>query len=95
MTSVEYEFEGETRHVVPVASSFAESLPTVIEELTRGAVISSRPTALHGCRSLRTRRTRATAPRRSWDPTLQAQVLRILGVEIEGGERPDVPSFWG
>ena len=30
-----------------------------------------------------------------WDPILQAQVLRILGVDIPGGERPDVPSFWG
>jgi hypothetical protein len=29
-----------------------------------------------------------------WDPILQAQVLRILGVDVPVDERPEVPSFW-
>ena len=80
---------------VPVASPLADSLPNVIEELTegRGDLLTA---------DSRTRldfATHQTNPinhaEALWDPVLQAQVLRILGVEIPPGDRPDVPSFWG
>ena len=29
-----------------------------------------------------------------WDPILQAQVLRILGVQVPVVEPPTVPTFW-
>jgi pimeloyl-ACP methyl ester carboxylesterase len=81
---------------VPGASPVANSLPDVIEELTEG----------RGDLLTADRRTRLPffAPHQTnpinhaealWDPTLQAQVLKILGVDIAGGDRPDVPSFWG
>lgn len=80
---------------VPVASPLANSLPNVIEELTEGRgdllTADSRarlPFAAHQTNPI----NHAEA---LWDPILQSQVLRILGVEIDGGERPDVPSFWG
>ena len=80
---------------VPVASPLADSLPNVIEELTEGRgdllTADSRtrlPFATHQTNPI----NHAEA---LWDPVLQAQVLRILGVEIPSDERPDVPSFWG
>jgi pimeloyl-ACP methyl ester carboxylesterase len=80
---------------VPVASPLADSLPNVIEELTEGRgdlLTADSRTRL----SFATHQTNPINHAEAlWDPTLQAQVLRILGVEIGGGERPDVPSFWG
>jgi pimeloyl-ACP methyl ester carboxylesterase len=81
---------------VPVASPLADSLPNVIEELTEGRgdllTADSRtrlPFATHQTNPI----NHAEA---LWDTILQAQVLKILGVDIPGGDRPDVPSsFWG
>jgi len=81
---------------VPGASPVANSLPNVIEELTEGRgdllTADSRtrlPFATHQTNPI----NHAEA---LWDPILQAQVMRVLGVEIPEGERPGVPvSFWG
>jgi pimeloyl-ACP methyl ester carboxylesterase len=81
---------------VPVASPVADSLPNVIPELTegRGDLLTD---------DSRTRLPFAIAHQTNsinhaealWDPMLQSQVLAILGVQIPGDGRPDVPSFWG
>jgi pimeloyl-ACP methyl ester carboxylesterase len=80
---------------VPVASPLADSLPNVIEELTEGrgdlltADMRARlPFATHQTNPI----NHAEA---LWDPILQAQVLRILGVAIDGGVPAGVPPFWG
>jgi pimeloyl-ACP methyl ester carboxylesterase len=81
---------------VPGASPVADSLPNVIEELTegRGDLLTA---------DSRTRLSFAAAHQTNpinhaealWDPILQAQVLRILGVDVPIDERPEPPSFWG
>jgi hypothetical protein len=85
---------------VPGASPVANSLPNVIEELTEGLgdllTADSRTRLRFADGTVATHQTNAINHAEAlWDPILQAQVLRILGVEIPGGERPDVPSFWG
>lgn len=76
-------------------SPLADSLPDVIEELTegRGDLLTADartrlPFATHQTNPI----NHAEA---LWDPILQAQVLRILGVDIPIGERPQVAGFWG
>jgi pimeloyl-ACP methyl ester carboxylesterase len=80
---------------VPGASPAADSLPNVIEELSegRGDLLTA---------DSRTRLPFAVGHQTNpinhaealWDPILQAQVLRILGVDVPVDERPEVPSFW-
>lgn len=80
---------------VPGASPVADSLPNLIEELTEGRgdllTADSRtrlPFATHQTNPI----NHAEA---LWDPILQAQVLKILGVDIPPGDRPGIPGFWG
>jgi hypothetical protein len=80
---------------VPGASPVADSLPNLVEELTEGRgdllTADSRtrlPWATHRTNAL----NHAEA---LWDPALQAQVLRILGVQVPVDERPEAPAFWG
>ncbi|MDX6400574.1 MAG: hypothetical protein QOF27_1180 [Gaiellaceae bacterium] len=80
---------------VPIVSPLADSLPNVIDELTEG--LGDLLTADSRTRlSFATHRTNPINHAEAlWDPILQAQVLKILGVDIPGGDRPGVPSFWG
>lgn len=80
---------------VPGASPIADSLPNLIEELTEGLgdllTADSRtrlPFATHQTNPI----NHAEA---LWDPILQEQVLRILGVDLPPGDRPGIPGFWG
>jgi hypothetical protein len=80
---------------VPVASPVADSLPNVVAELSEGqgdlltADERARlPFAVHQANPI----NHAEA---LWDPILQAQVLRILGVDIPIEEPPPIPPFWG
>jgi pimeloyl-ACP methyl ester carboxylesterase len=80
---------------MPGASPIADSLPNLIEELTEGRgdllTADSRtrlPFATHQTNPI----NHAEA---LWDPILQAQVLRILGVDVPPGDRPGIPGFWG
>jgi pimeloyl-ACP methyl ester carboxylesterase len=79
---------------VPVVSPIADSLPNVIPELTegRGDLLTADartrlPFATHQTNPI----NHAEA---LWDAVLEAQVLRILGVDVSAS-RPGIPSFWG
>ncbi len=85
---------------VPGASPVANSLPDVIEELTEGRgdllTADSRTRLRFADDTVATHQTNPINHAEAlWDPILQQQVLRILGVEIPGGDRPGVPPFWG
>lgn len=79
---------------VPVVSPVADSLPNVVPELTegRGDLLTADararlPFATHQTNPV----NHAEA---LWDAVLEAQVLRILGVDVSAS-RPGIPSFWG
>jgi pimeloyl-ACP methyl ester carboxylesterase len=81
---------------VPGASPVADSLPDVIEELTegRGDLLTADSRTRLGWATHQTNPINHAEA--LWDPTLQAQVLQILGTQIPGGETPGGPaSFWG
>jgi len=78
---------------VPAISPIANSLPNVIEELSdrQGDLLTANrrsrlPYAVHQSNPI----NHAEA---LWDPTLQAQVLRILGIDVPVPSR-DEPTFW-
>lgn len=81
---------------LPAISPVATSLPPTVDELTegRGDLLTADnrtrlPFAVHQTNPI----NHAEA---LWDPTLQAQVLRILGVDVPIPQPPGlVPSFWG
>lgn len=79
---------------VPGISPIADSLPDLIDELTegRGDLLTADartrlPFATHQTNSLNHAES-------LWDPILQAQVLRILGVDVDIGTPRDEPAFW-
>jgi pimeloyl-ACP methyl ester carboxylesterase len=79
---------------VPGVSPIADSLPNIIPELTegRGDLLTADartrlPFATHQTNPI----NHAEA---LWDAVLEAQVLRILGVDVSA-TRPGIPSFWG
>ncbi len=79
---------------VPGISPVADSLPDLVDELTegRGDLLTADartrlPFATHQTNSLNHAET-------LWDPILQAQVLRILGVDVDIGPPRDEPAFW-
>jgi pimeloyl-ACP methyl ester carboxylesterase len=87
-------FHERTMIEVPGISPIANSLPNIIEELSdgRGDLLTANrrtqlPFATHQVNPI----NHAEA---LWDPTLQAQVLRILGIDIPPGDTGNEPSFW-
>jgi hypothetical protein len=78
---------------VPGASPVADTLPNVIDELSNG--LGDLLTAdARGRLPFATHQTNAINHAEAlWDPTLQAQVLRILGVDVTIPE-PQEPTFW-
>ncbi len=79
---------------VPVVSPIADSLPNTVPELTegRGDLLTADartrlPFATHQTNPI----NHAEA---LWDAVLEAQVLRILGVDVSA-TRAGIPSFWG
>lgn len=80
---------------LPGASPLVDSLPNVVAELSEGQgdILTADertrlPFAVH-------QTNRINHAEALWDPILQAQVLRILGVDIPIGEPPTIPPFWG
>ena len=81
---------------VPGASPVADSLPNVIAELTEGRGDLLTADARTRLPFAKAHQTNAINHAEAlWDPILQAQVLRLLGVEAPIGDRPGVPAFWG
>ena len=79
---------------VPVVSPIADSLPNVVDELTEGRgdlLTADARTRLSFAAHQTNPINHAEA---LWDPVLQAQVLRILGIDVSVS-RPAVASFWG